>query len=143
LNEGERVTLMARSDVMEDGYPWFKISYRDGRTGYKWGGILCSTGAERPDLFKICPVGQAQPPHSSQEPHAAKTKKSGCHQGQITVDGKCMSRNQAASYCGPGFHAQNGKCLPGYVAPQGPRPSTHGCAPGMAWSAAEGCHEDD
>ena len=57
LKEGETVTLMGRSDVVEDGFPWFKITTQNGQTGYQWGGILCSTGAERPDLFQTCPVG--------------------------------------------------------------------------------------
>jgi len=69
--------------------------------------------------------------------------KSACGKGQIRVNGKCMTKNQAVGFCGPGFHAQGGKCLPGFVASKGPRPSTHGCPPGMAWSPEEGCHEDD
>ena len=32
LKEGEPVTLMGRSDVLEDGYPWFKISFK----GWDW-----------------------------------------------------------------------------------------------------------
>jgi hypothetical protein len=72
-----------------------------------------------------------------------KSKKFGCSKGQITVEGKCMSKSQAVGYCGPGFHPQGGKCVQGFVAPKGPRPSTHGCPPGMAWSKEEGCHEDD
>ena len=31
---------MAR-DLETDGYSWFKISF-GGRTGYQWGGIMCS-----------------------------------------------------------------------------------------------------
>ncbi len=73
----------------------------------------------------------------------ATTKKAGCSKGQITVDGKCMSKSQAVGYCGPGYRPQGGKCVQGYVAPKAPRPSTHGCKPGMAWSPQEGCHEDD
>ena len=42
LQEGEPVTLMSRSDVVENGFPWFKITTRGGKTGYQWGGILCS-----------------------------------------------------------------------------------------------------
>ncbi len=80
----------------------------------------------------------------AQKPAAKKvTKKSGCAKGQITVDGKCMSKSQAVGYCGPGYRPQGGKCVQGSVAPKGPRPSTHGCKPGMAWSPEEGCHEDD
>ena len=48
LKEGEPVTLMGRTDVLEDGFPWFKLVTRSG-------GILCSTGAERPHLYKTCP----------------------------------------------------------------------------------------
>jgi hypothetical protein len=165
LKEGEPVTLMARTDVIEDGFPWFKIAYRDGRTGYQWGGILCSTGAERPDVFKTCPVGPPRETEAREEsggpgcppgtrpvpetdncapvPSVKKKTVTGCGKGQIRVDGKCMTRNAAVGYCGPGFHPQGGKCLPGFVAPKGPRPSTHGCPAGMAWSREEGCHEDD
>ncbi len=56
LDEGDPVTLMARTDVFENGFPWFKIAYGNGGTGYQWGGILCSTGEERTDIFKTCPA---------------------------------------------------------------------------------------
>jgi hypothetical protein len=69
LKEGEPVTLMGRSDVVEDGYPWFKIISQSGQTGYQWGGILCSTGAERPDLYQTCPAGSASQSGAKVEPH--------------------------------------------------------------------------
>lgn len=59
LKEGEPVTLMGRSEMVEDGYPWFKIIYWGSRSGYQWGGILCAIGPERPDLFQTCPPGTA------------------------------------------------------------------------------------
>jgi hypothetical protein len=71
LKEGEPVTLMGRSDVFEDGFPWFKLTTQSGQTGYQWGGILCSTAAERPDLFKTCLVG------SPSQSGAKKPSKSG------------------------------------------------------------------
>lgn len=86
--------------------------------------------------------GTAAKPAPAPKP-AVKAKKSGCGKGQIVVDGKCMSKQKAVGYCGPGYRPQNGKCVQGFVAPKGPRPSTHGCPPGMAWSKEEGCHEDD
>ncbi len=55
LKEGEPVTLMGRVDISDEGFPWFKLVTRSGKTGYQWGGILCSTGAERTDLYKTCP----------------------------------------------------------------------------------------
>lgn len=69
LKEGEPVTLMGRADVSEDGFPWFKLVTQSGLTGYQWGGILCSTGAERPDLFKTCPAASSsQSGTKKQEP---------------------------------------------------------------------------
>ena len=59
LKEGEPVTLLGRSDELDNGFPWFKISFKSG-TGYQWGGILCSAGAERPDVFKTCPAASPE-----------------------------------------------------------------------------------
>ena len=90
-----------------------------------------------------CPAGTKPVPETDNCVPITSGSKSSCSKGQIKVNGKCMTKNQAVGFCGPGFHAQGGKCLPGFVLPQGPRPSTHGCPPGMAWSKEEGCHEDD
>ena len=95
LQESEPVTLMARSDVVENGFPWFKITTQKGQTGYQWGGILCSTGAERPDIFKTCTV---KPPSPSGK-KATKSKKSApqkkqrkrCPSGQyLNQNGVCQ-----------------------------------------------------
>lgn len=77
------------------------------------------------------------------KPAAKTVKKSGCAKGQIAVDGKCMSKQKAVGYCGPGYRPQGGKCVQGYVAPKTPPRGEHGCPAGMAWNAQEGCHEDD
>ena len=53
LKEGEWVTLLERTSEIMNGYPWFKIKYR-GKTGYKWGGILCSVGAHVEGTYQIC-----------------------------------------------------------------------------------------
>ena len=90
-----------------------------------------------------CPAGTKPVPETDNCVPIASSSKSGCGKGKISVNGKCMTKDQSVGFCGPGFHAQGGKCLPGFVLPQGPRPSTHGCPPGMAWSKEEGCHEDD
>ena len=60
VQEGEPVTLLARADVSEGGFPWFKIVTQKGQTGYQWGGILCAIGTEQPGLFQICPAGTAR-----------------------------------------------------------------------------------
>ncbi|WP_092869627.1 SH3 domain-containing protein [Hyphomicrobium facile] len=68
LVEGRRVTLIERTDVVWNGFPWFKIAYGKKGHGYQWGGILCSTGAERAGIYETCPPppsakSQGPPPH--------------------------------------------------------------------------------
>jgi len=90
------------------------------------------------------PLNAASEPTQPPKPAAKKvTKKPGCGKGQIVVEGKCMSKQKAVSYCGPGYRPQGGKCVQGYVAPKTPARGEHGCPPGLAWNAQEGCHEDD
>jgi hypothetical protein len=98
LREGQSVTLMARTDVMQDGYPWFKIAYEGDGRGYQWGGILCSTGAERPDLFKTCP-----PDTGAKRQTGTRESPKGCGSGRVRIDGKCVEKGAAAGYCGPGY----------------------------------------
>ncbi len=79
------------------------------------------------------------------------TKKSGCAKGQIKIDGQCVAKQDAASFCGPGYRLQGKKCVQGYAAPapQAVLPTWQlkaikkGCSPGQNWNAAEGCHEND
>jgi hypothetical protein len=159
LDEGQEVTLMARTDVMENGYPWFKIAYGDDGKGYQWGGILCSAQEERPDLYKTCPAKAAKqekdeededeaPAKPKKEPKAAAKR---CSSGRVLIDGKCIEKGAAAGYCGPGFRPQGGKCVKGYQAPKANTPLSgeqkkavnKGCPKGQVWNAQEGCHEDD
>jgi len=53
LSEGTTVTLIERASAM-DGYDWFKISAR-GKTGYQWGGIMCSEAPIRSILQQCEP----------------------------------------------------------------------------------------
>jgi len=90
-------------------------------------------------------IGKAVTP--ARHEHARKR----CRRGRILIDGKCIRRRDAASYCGPGYHLQGNKCVHGYQKPkpQAQRPSWQieaikkGCKPGLAWSPQEGCHEND
>jgi hypothetical protein len=54
LQEGDPVTLVERTEVSENGFPWFKITYAGGGSGYQWGGILCAIGEARAELFQTC-----------------------------------------------------------------------------------------
>jgi hypothetical protein len=117
------------------------------------GGILCSAGAERPDLFKTCPSAPAKRETEPATKHRTETKEApkGCANGRVLIDGKCIEQGAAAGYSGPGFRPQGGKCVKGYEAPKPNTPlSTEqrkavnkGCPKGQVWNAAEGCHEDD
>ena len=154
LEEGQQVTLMGRTEVMENGYPWFKIAYEDEGKGYQWGGILCSAGAERPDLYKTCkvtPVKQETEPEPTRKRETTKETRTNCASGRVRINGKCIEKGAVASFCGPGFRAQGGKCIPGYQAPKANTPLSKeqknavnkGCPKGQVWNSAEGCHEDD
>ena len=55
LSEGEDVTLLENTGVMMNGYPWFKIQFKNGRVGYKWGGILCAKAVPVQGVYQSCP----------------------------------------------------------------------------------------
>lgn len=151
LEEGQSVTLMARTDVMEDGYPWFKIAYEDDSRGYQWGGILCAVGTERPDVYKTCPPGKKAKSADSNKTSKTASKPKSCSSGRVMIEGKCIKKTSAVSYCGPGFRPEGGKCVPGYKAPPANAPLSgeqrkavgKGCPKGQVWNSAEGCHYDD
>lgn len=44
LRDGDRIEILEDTGIGMDGYTWFKIRAK-GRTGYQWGGILCSDAA--------------------------------------------------------------------------------------------------
>jgi hypothetical protein len=108
--------------------------------GYKLVKGKCKriTSTEKP---QGCPAGTKPVPETDN--CVPITSKSGCPKGQIKVEGKCMTKSNAVSYCGPGYRPQGGKCVQGYVAPKVPSPSVHGCPRGQVWNPQEGCHEDD
>ncbi|MCK7615522.1 MliC family protein [Roseibium sediminicola] len=73
LHEGDQILILTGTGAMMNGYEWFEIRYRNGRTGYQWGGIMCSQNPY-PTIFRVCdgprlqsnaPV-QANPPVTSQ-----------------------------------------------------------------------------
>lgn len=54
LSEGEVITLLADTGVEMNGYNWFQIQFRNGQTGYQWGGIICGQTQPIPGTFEIC-----------------------------------------------------------------------------------------
>ncbi len=53
LTEGQPVKLLRNSGVTFNGYDWFEIQY-DGKTGFQWGGILCTDSADVAGTFSPC-----------------------------------------------------------------------------------------
>lgn len=54
LSEGEVITLLADTGIEMNGYNWFQIQFRNGQTGYQWGGIICGQTRPIPGTFEIC-----------------------------------------------------------------------------------------
>ena len=54
LQNGDPVRLLEDTRIMFNGYPWYRISYKGGRTGYQWGGILCGYGNPVGGTFGVC-----------------------------------------------------------------------------------------
>lgn len=76
LTEGEEVTLLAPPIIVTEGdYPWFKIAFGDGNTGYMWGGLICSVGAERADMFKLCTFTPVRSARKAGQPAPQVTEK--------------------------------------------------------------------
>jgi len=92
------------------------------------------------------PAKKASPPPAPKKAAAPK-----CRSRSVLVDGTCILKRNAASYCGPGYRLEGNKCVQGYVKP---KPQLRlptwqleaikkGCRPGQGWNAQEGCHEND
>ncbi len=54
LKEGDTVTILEDTGVKMNGFPWFKIEFAEGKTGYKWGGVLCSRKTAVKGTFRQC-----------------------------------------------------------------------------------------
>ncbi|MEP3045483.1 MAG: MliC family protein [Roseibium sp.] len=82
LREGDEILLLNGTGTMMDGYEWFQIRYRNGRTGYQWGGIMCSQNPY-PTVFRVCdgPRLQVNAPVQNNQPVAAQLPASGAVNG--------------------------------------------------------------
>jgi hypothetical protein len=124
LREGEEVVLMGPGvPVLPNDYPWFKIAFGDGQSeGYMWGGILCSTGVERPDLFKLCTF---TPVRAETQSDHGPTPEQTCKDAGMDYNGsECVARKAAkpspatverrakAACVDMGMIYLNGKCAP-------------------------------
>ncbi len=53
LREGHPIVILNGTGSMMNGYEWFEIRYRNGRVGYQWGGIMCSSKPHQ-TIFRTC-----------------------------------------------------------------------------------------
>lgn len=53
LKERDPIQILERTDVVFNGYPWFRVKTRAG-TGYHWGGIICGRTQPIGGAFEIC-----------------------------------------------------------------------------------------
>jgi hypothetical protein len=54
LREGDPIVILSRTEVVMNGYPWFRIEYGDRKTGFQWGGIICAVGGPVDGTFETC-----------------------------------------------------------------------------------------
>ncbi len=57
--DGEPIVLIEKTGVLLDGFPWFRIAYENGKSGYQWGGIICSVRVALQGTSGICPLNSA------------------------------------------------------------------------------------
>lgn len=89
LREGDRILILSGTGVMMNGYEWFQVRYRNGRTGYHWGGLFCS---ERPypGIYQVCPQQPRvsnPPPQQPSSPPPAPTGVNGQNAGIVRHSG--------------------------------------------------------
>jgi hypothetical protein len=139
LNSGEQVTLDTYMT-----HPWM---ITDG-PGNCIQIVMPSRGSK---VVNLGSAKSAAPPKKQKTSKKKKKKRKGCRAGYVSIEGKCIRKRDAASYCGPGYRVQGNKCVRGYKKPkpQKQRPTWQieaikkGCTPGLAWNPQEGCHEND
>lgn len=71
---GETVKILGYGETgssgdisMNDGFPWFRVEYGDGESGYMWGGGLCATYSWANGLNRRCPADAGYSPATEAE----------------------------------------------------------------------------
>lgn len=141
LNNGEQVTLQTFMT-----HPWMVTNGPGDCINI----VLPRAGSRTVTLGGGgAPKAAAKPKKSS--PAKKKKATTKCRSRSILINGKCILRRNAASYCGPGYRLKGSKCVQGYAKPKpnaqlptwAVEAMRHGCKRGKAWNADEGCHEND
>ncbi len=103
---------------------------------------LAATGGtanmRTPHRTKIAALVEEWSGANTPTPNVQLAKKR-CGPRSLLIEGQCILKRLAESFCGPGYRVQGNECVSRYPA----EPEPQDCAPGLVWSAQEGCHEDD
>ncbi|WP_417678315.1 MliC family protein [Roseibium sp.] len=101
LREGDRILILNGTGAMMNGYEWFQIRYRNGRTGYQWGGLMCSQ-TPYPTIFRVCNgprLDAGQPNHGqpnngqpAQNPNTGPVQVNGYNVSQVFHSGGSFSQ---------------------------------------------------
>lgn len=87
LYEGDAILILNGTGAMMNGYEWFQIRYRNGRTGYQWGGLMCSQNPY-PTIFRVCngprlDAGQPNGGQPAQNPNSYPAQVNGYNVSQV------------------------------------------------------------
>jgi membrane-bound inhibitor of C-type lysozyme len=91
LREGDRILILNGTGAMMNGYEWFQIRYRNGRTGYQWGGIMCSQNPY-PTIFRVCNGPRFDTGQPAQNPNAGPVQVNGYNVSQVFHSGGSFSQ---------------------------------------------------
>ncbi|WP_133192680.1 SH3 domain-containing protein [Labrenzia sp. 011] len=88
LREGDQILILNGTGTMMNGYEWFKIRYRNGQTGFQWGGIMCSQSPYA-TILRTCngPGLHTQAPVSTKRAQPASNAVNGYSVARIVYPG--------------------------------------------------------
>lgn len=94
LRNGDPVTVLENAGVMMNGYPWFRISFKNGRTGYQWGGIMCGFDGPIQGLYGVCEKDRRNGSNNNSSSNSSSGgNQSGANGGGCHRQGNIKSKN--------------------------------------------------
>ena len=103
LQENADITILGRTGVFMNGYEWFVISYKNGSTGFQWGGIMCSKN----DVAGVLDQCAAPQPYQGQQDANTSGRfgaANGYNVAQVQFDGGMFTWTGAKTWVEGGAH---------------------------------------
>ncbi|WP_299814877.1 MliC family protein [uncultured Roseibium sp.] len=91
LYENDRILILNATGVMMNGYEWFQIRYGNGRTGYQWGGLLCSQKPYQ-TIYQVCAPRQSASNRPVTNSAPAQSQVNGYNASQVFHSGGSFSQ---------------------------------------------------